>query len=116
MSISYGADSRRDGVGINQEKKDSHIVKSTEIGMLEPLECIFKPADKYPITKIKLPYLKIPSIAEPFNVKKFDISLEIGGVEAFIKKPSSDEFNPANSNYDDEKQLKEKQDSSEIEK
>ena len=65
-SLSYGANTMRDGVNINTIERKNLLVMPTEIMNLPNLSCYAKLAGNWPITKIKLKYQKRRHIIESF--------------------------------------------------
>lgn len=66
-NLSYGANTMRDGVSLNQQTKTTRLVIPTEIGMLRDLEAFVKLPGEYPITRLRLPFTKPNRIAEGFE-------------------------------------------------
>ena len=52
---SYGADTVRDGININHNKRTKYVVSYTEIQKLDDLECYIKLPANLPIVKLKIP-------------------------------------------------------------
>ncbi|MCD8573649.1 MAG: type IV secretion system DNA-binding domain-containing protein [Gammaproteobacteria bacterium] len=65
-SISYGANTYRDGVSLNQHERTERLVTASEIMGLEPLHCFIRLTGKYPITEITFDYLNRPRHQEAF--------------------------------------------------
>ena len=65
-SLSYGAHEMRDGVSLSLQNKSSPVVSATALLSLKTNEAFVKLPDNIPITKIKLKYLELTKIAEPF--------------------------------------------------
>mgnify|MGYP001039031413 FL=1 len=59
-NLSYGANTIRDGVSLNQQTHTKLIVIPTEIQNLEDLEAYIRLPGNYPITKLKMPYQYFP--------------------------------------------------------
>ena len=55
-SLSYGANTIRDGVNINTIERQTPLVLPTEITLLKSLECYVKLAGSWPITKLSMDY------------------------------------------------------------
>ncbi len=55
-SISYGANTYRDGVSLNQQERTQRLVTASEMMRLEPLHCYIRLTGNYPITKIAFEY------------------------------------------------------------
>ncbi len=70
-NLSYGANTIRDGVSLNQQTHTKPIVIPTEIQNLRDLEAYIKLPGNYPITKLKMLYQHLPQA----SVKAFDLSL-----------------------------------------
>ena len=68
-SLSYGANTIRDGVNINTIERQTPLVLPTEITLLKSLECYVKLAGSWPITKLSMDYNKRKTIA-PWFVPK----------------------------------------------
>ncbi len=58
-NLSYGANTIRDGVSLNQQTYTKPIVIPTEIQNLENLEAYIKLPGHYPVTKIKMEYQQL---------------------------------------------------------
>lgn len=63
---SYGANTMRDGVSLNQQTKTTRLVIPTEVAMLKDFEAFVKLPGHYPVTKIKIPLVKVKDMAEDF--------------------------------------------------
>lgn len=63
--FSYGANDMRDGVTLNQERRKSSVIMSSEFSKLNDLEAYLKLPGNFPITKLKFKYQEKPDIAEP---------------------------------------------------
>lgn len=55
-SISYGANSMRDGVSLSHHTRQKPIVMPTEFSQLKDLECYIKLPGDYPCTKLQMTY------------------------------------------------------------
>ena len=66
-SLSYGANTMRDGVNINTVERKNLLVMPTEIMTLPNLSCYAKLAGSWPVTKIKLKYQNRKHIVECFQ-------------------------------------------------
>ena len=53
-SLSYGADSMRDGVNINTQERVKSLVMPTEILNLPTRTCFVRLCGEYPITKLSM--------------------------------------------------------------
>lgn len=65
-SISYGANTYRDGVSLNQHERVERLVTASEIMGLEPLHCFIRLTGNYPITDIAFEYIQRPRHQEAF--------------------------------------------------
>ena len=65
-NLSYGANTMRDGVSLNQQTKRTPLVIPTEVTLLKDLEAYFKLPGDYPIVKGKMPLVKAKNITEDF--------------------------------------------------
>jgi len=65
-SLSYGANTMRDGVNINTIERKNLLVLPTEIMTLPNLSCYAKLAGSWPVTRIELKYQKRNAIIESF--------------------------------------------------
>ena len=74
-NISYGANTMRDGVSLNQQTKTKPLVLPTEIATLPDLECFVKYPGNFPITKLKMAYQKAGKVQVPFQIKEQNIAL-----------------------------------------
>lgn len=59
-SISYGANSMRDGVSLSHHTRQKPIVMPTELSQLKDLKCYVKLPGDYPCTKLQMTY-QVPS-------------------------------------------------------
>ena len=55
-SLSYGAETVRDGVSISQHDRKKSVVLPTEIANLPDLQCYVKLPGGYPVTRVKMRY------------------------------------------------------------
>lgn len=55
-SLSYGANTMRDGVSLSRAKNRESLVLPTEVAALNDLECYLKLPGAWPITKLKMRY------------------------------------------------------------
>lgn len=55
-SISYGANTYRDGVSLNPQERTQRVVTASEMMRLEPLECYVRLTGHYPITQLSFEY------------------------------------------------------------
>ena len=77
-SISYGANSLRDGNAMNTHQHISELVLPSEIMSLPSLSGYLCPAEAYPISKFKVQYKDRKSILERFIEKKLFPKSEFG--------------------------------------
>lgn len=75
--FSYGANDMRDGVTLNQERRKSSVIISSEFAELNNLEAYLKLPGNFPITKLKFNYKNIPDIADPLVVREINDMLFI---------------------------------------
>lgn len=68
--VSYGANDMRDGVTLNQERRKSSVIISSEFRDLPNLEAYLKLPGNFPITKLTFEYAAQPDIADPFVARK----------------------------------------------
>lgn len=71
-SLSYGANSMRDGVNINTIERRQQLVIPTEVMSLPNLSCYVKLAGNWPVTKLSMKYHKKIFQAERF-IKRDDV-------------------------------------------
>ena len=69
-NISYGANTMRDGVSLNQQTKTKPFVLPTEIANLPDLVCFVKYPGSFPITKLKMTYQKAQNSQIPFQIRE----------------------------------------------
>ena len=62
--VSYGADTLRDGVTLNQERRKSPIVMDSEFMYLNDFEAYIKLAGNVPVVKTKTTFTKMPNVAK----------------------------------------------------
>jgi type IV secretory pathway TraG/TraD family ATPase VirD4 len=67
---SYGANTIRDGVNLNQMRKKDLLVLPTEISLLPNLVCYVKLSGNWPITKLEMSYENSQRIAAEFEKKE----------------------------------------------
>jgi type IV conjugative transfer system coupling protein TraD len=87
-SISYGANSMRDGVSLSQQTRQKPIVMPTELSQLKDLECYIKLPGDYPCTKLQMTYQTPPNSTIP----------------AFLLKPEKKRIYETEAPQGDEKQ------------
>lgn len=68
--ISFGAHQMRDGVSINEQKRQKLIVPYTDFMMLPDLSAYFKLSGEYPVTKVVFSYMDLPRISPSFIEKE----------------------------------------------
>lgn len=73
---SYGANTIRDGVNLNQMRKKDLLVLPTEISLLPNLECYVKLAGNWPIAKLEMSYVNPQKIAAAFEMKSPTLPLK----------------------------------------
>jgi type IV conjugative transfer system coupling protein TraD len=64
--ISFGAHQMRDGVSINEQRRQKSIVPYTDLMTLPDLSAYLKLSGEYPITKLTFTYMDLPRIAPSF--------------------------------------------------
>lgn len=79
--FSYGANDMRDGVTLNQERRKSSVIMSSEFSKLNDLEAYLKLPGNFPITKLKFKYQEKPDIAEPLVARDIQDMLIAGHSE-----------------------------------
>ena len=87
-SISYGANTLRDGVSINHVERNKPVVTYSEMMNLDDLSCYLRLAGHYPITRIDFAYINRPKLNEPFiprNIEQDDLRLEVAALIEEIK-------------------------------
>lgn len=65
-SISYGANTYRDGVSLNQHERTVPIVTPSEIMGLSPLHCFIRLTGHYPITQLTFNYIQRERLQSAF--------------------------------------------------
>ena len=65
-NLSYGANTMRDGVSLNQQTKRTPLVLPTEMTLLKDFEAFVRLPGKYPVTRLKIPLVKRPEQAPEF--------------------------------------------------
>ena len=66
-NISYGANTIRDGVSLNQTTRTKALVMPTELANLESLHCYLKVAGNLPVTKIEMTYKNLTEGVSSFH-------------------------------------------------
>ncbi|WP_052046128.1 type IV secretion system DNA-binding domain-containing protein [Candidatus Paracaedibacter symbiosus] len=64
-NISYGAHQMRDGVSLNDQRREKAAINADKLMKLPDLEGYIKLPGNYPVGHVKFEYHKLPSIAEP---------------------------------------------------
>lgn len=88
--FSYGANDMRDGVTLNQEKRKTSVIISSEFSKLNNLEAYLKLPGNFPITKLKFNYREKPNITDPLVAKEIQDMLIAGN------KGKNDEYKEKN--------------------
>lgn len=65
-SISYGANTMRDGISVSRQSKEKPLILPTEIQACDDLEGFLRVKGKFPPATINLKYVKHPEIHEAF--------------------------------------------------
>ena len=73
--LSYGANTIRDGVSLNNLDKKQTLVLPTEISNLQDLECYIKLPGNLPITKLLMKYKNIPSTQVSFVDRPIELEV-----------------------------------------
>lgn len=68
--FSYGANDMRDGVTLNQERRKSSVIMSTEFSELKDLEAYLRLPGNFPIAKLKFNHKEKPDLAAPLVARK----------------------------------------------
>lgn len=68
-NLSYGANSIRDGVSLNEQKSIKKLVLPTEISRLPNMHCYLMYPGDYPITKLETTLNKVEPLHKPFEIK-----------------------------------------------
>ena len=66
-NVSYGANTIRDGVSLNQTTRTKALVMPTELANLESLHCYLKVAGNFPVTRIEMTYKNMKEGVSPFE-------------------------------------------------
>jgi len=75
--VSYGADTLRDGVTLNQERRKSPIVMSSEFMYLDDFVTFIKLAGDVPVVKTKTKHISMPNVAERFVEREMEDTMLI---------------------------------------
>lgn len=70
-NLSLGSHQMRDGVNLSQTRRIKPVVSSTEIMNLERFEAFVSLPGKYPIAKVKFPFVTQPHLTQAFVAKEF---------------------------------------------
>lgn len=65
-ALSYGAHEMRDGVNLSYQTKTSSVISPTLLQSLGTLEAFVKLPGNLPVSKVKLPFQRVPKITESF--------------------------------------------------
>jgi type IV secretory pathway TraG/TraD family ATPase VirD4 len=65
-NISYGAHQMRDGVSLNDQRKEKPTIHPDRLMKLPDLQAYLKLPGDYPIAKVEFKIHKLPSVAEGF--------------------------------------------------
>lgn len=104
--FSYGANTVRDGVTLNQERRKTSVVMDTEFSKLNDLEAYLKLSGDFPITKLKFKCQAREDVAKPLEEREISELLmtnEPSKNEGIKKNPSDD----TESLIDEEKEIEE---------
>ncbi|MCZ4786734.1 type IV conjugative transfer system coupling protein TraD [Legionella pneumophila] len=71
-SISYGANTMRDGVSVSRQTREKRLVMPTEIQVLDDLEGYLRVKGNFPAAKINLNYVDYPVKHPEFIARKID--------------------------------------------
>ena len=66
-NISYGAHQMRDGVSLNDQRREKATINTDKLMKLPDLEGYIKLPGNYPVGQVKFKYHQLPSIAEPIS-------------------------------------------------
>jgi len=78
-SISYGANSMRDGVSLSHHTRQKPLVMPTELSQLKDLECYVKLPGDYPCTKLQMTYqasvgsATVAFLLKPEKKRKYEV-------------------------------------------
>lgn len=71
-SVSYGANTMRDGVSVSRQTKEKRLVMPTEIQVLDDLDGYLRVKGTFPAAKINLKYVHYPLKHPEFIARKID--------------------------------------------
>lgn len=71
-SISYGANTMRDGISVSRQIKEKQLVLPTQIQVVNDLQGYLRVKGEFPAAKIKLKYVDYPVIHEEFIQREVD--------------------------------------------
>ncbi|WP_298624828.1 type IV conjugative transfer system coupling protein TraD [uncultured Legionella sp.] len=71
-SVSYGANTMRDGVSVSRQTKEKRLVMPTEIQILDDLDGYLRVKGTFPAAKINLKYVHYPLKHPEFIARKID--------------------------------------------
>ncbi|MGM9451935.1 type IV conjugative transfer system coupling protein TraD [Legionella bozemanae] len=71
-SISYGANTMRDGISVSRQIKEKQLVLPTQIQVVNDLQGYLRVKGEFPAAKIKLDYVDYPLIHEEFIAREID--------------------------------------------
>ncbi len=71
-SISYGANTMRDGISVSRQTKEKQLVLPTQIQVINDLQGYLRVKGEFPAAKIKLNYVDYPLIHEEFIARAID--------------------------------------------
>lgn len=74
-SISYGANTMRDGISINRVETQKQLINYSEIMSLADLHAYVRLPGQFPLTKVQFQYTERKSINKPFCLRKIDENL-----------------------------------------
>jgi type IV conjugative transfer system coupling protein TraD len=71
-SVSYGANTLRDGVSVSRQTKEKRLVLPTEIQLCPDLQGYLRVKGEFPAAKIRLNYVDYPILHEEFIAREMD--------------------------------------------
>ncbi len=90
-SLSYGANTIRDGVSLSQQTKTKPLVLATEIACLPDLEAYIKLPATVPTGRIKLRYKAVEAMTKGFVARTTTVVY----IEGFDEEPKDEQQNDA---------------------
>ena len=84
--LSYGANSVRDGISLNEQTTTRPLILETEIKELNDLEAYIRLLGKWPITKVKFPFKERQACEPVFIERDFEIASLRQEVDNLIKQ------------------------------